>query len=232
MLELSANPLQVDDKEASLASKDTLKTKARSKGRKEDVDQQLIRALGHPLRTRALAILNERVASPNELAKEMDEGLSQVSYHIKVLKECEFIELVSTEQRRGAVEHYYRGVRRPLLPDDAVAQLPQAIQTSIAGKILAEIVDDTTAALTDGSFDAREERHLSWTPVVVDEEGWQALAALLAETLEQVFDIETESSGRLVEAGEQGVSATVALAGFESSRSSRRGRSGGGGDKK
>lgn len=52
-----------------------------------------------------LAILNERVASPNELSQQLDEGLSQVSYHVKVLVDCDCIELVRTKPRRGAVEH-------------------------------------------------------------------------------------------------------------------------------
>ncbi len=55
---------------------------------KSKLDQRLIKALAHPLRVEILAILNERVASPNELAKGLGEGLSQVSYHVKVLHEA------------------------------------------------------------------------------------------------------------------------------------------------
>ncbi len=55
---------------------------------KRKLDQRLIKALAHPLRVEILAILNERVASPNELAKGLGEGLSQVSYHVKVPHEA------------------------------------------------------------------------------------------------------------------------------------------------
>ena len=37
--------------------------------RPEYIDQRLIKALGHPVRVHALAILNERVASPNEIVE-------------------------------------------------------------------------------------------------------------------------------------------------------------------
>jgi hypothetical protein len=37
----------------------------------EAVDRRLFKALGRPLRAWALAILNDRVAGPNEIAKEL-----------------------------------------------------------------------------------------------------------------------------------------------------------------
>ena len=74
--------------------------------KREVVDQQLIKALAHPVRAQALSILNERVASPNEIAKELKQGVGHVSYHINVLKQCECIELVGTEPRRGEADDY------------------------------------------------------------------------------------------------------------------------------
>jgi predicted transcriptional regulator len=64
----------------------------------------MVKALSHELRVEILTILNERVASPNELAKELGEGLSQVSYHVKVLRDYGTITLVKTVPRRGAVD--------------------------------------------------------------------------------------------------------------------------------
>jgi len=75
-----------------------------------------------PLRRRILEYLSEHgMASPNELHKALDEGLSQVSYHVKELftptnteRYPSLIELVKTEPRRGALEHYYRRREQPL----------------------------------------------------------------------------------------------------------------------
>ena len=89
----------------------------RKEEQEQGVDQRLVKALAHPLRVEILTILNERMASPNELSKELEEGLSQVSYHVKVLKDFECIEMVKTEPRRGAVEHYYRATSRAFLTD-------------------------------------------------------------------------------------------------------------------
>ena len=93
------------------------KTKTKKKNKNSGVDQRLVKALAHPLRVEILIILNERMASPNELSKELEEGLSQVSYHVKVLKDFECIEMVKTEPRRGAVEHYYRATAQGIPQD-------------------------------------------------------------------------------------------------------------------
>ena len=73
----------------------------------------MAKALAHPLRVQLLTALNEGVASPNELAKRLNEPLTNVSYHVRMLHDLGCIELVETEPRRGALEHYYRAIVRP-----------------------------------------------------------------------------------------------------------------------
>jgi DNA-binding transcriptional ArsR family regulator len=167
----------------------TTKTKA-------GVDQRLVRAIGHPLRLRLLTIFNERVASPSDLAAELGEPIGNVSYHTRILARLGCVELVKTKQVRGAVEHYYRAVVRPVFSDQDWAGLPKSIRTSLAGAVLAEIADDVGAAATEGGFD-REEVHLARTPVVLDQRGWQELNELLQEVGDKALDIQAESAARL-----------------------------------
>ena len=138
------------------------KTKTKKK-KGTGVDQRLVKALAHPLRVEILTILNERMASPNELSKELEEGLSQVSYHVKVLKDFECIEMVKTEPRRGAVEHYYRATSRAFLTDSDWQSLPESVKPGVSASSIQMIIDDVVGALTGGTFDARDDRHLSWT---------------------------------------------------------------------
>src|SRR3989442_3066417 len=92
------------------------------------VQNRLIKALSHPIRSRALMILNERVASPSEIADELDESLGVVAYHMRTLEQLGCIELVRRAQRRGAVEHYYRALERPWITDEEFAQMPKALR--------------------------------------------------------------------------------------------------------
>lgn len=192
------------------------KPKTKSKKKKSTgVDQRLVKALAHPLRVEILVILNERMASPNELSKELDEGLSQVSYHVKVLKDFECIEMVKTEPRRGAVEHYYRATERAFLTDRDWQSLPDSVKPGVSSSAIQMIVDDVIEAMEGGTFDARDDRHISWTPGVVDEQGWAESVDLVAETLERLIKIHETSAKRLARSGEQGIHATAVLMNFE-----------------
>ncbi len=180
--------------------------KTKTKKKKETgVDQRLVKALAHPLRVEILAILNERMASPNELSKELEEGLSQVSYHVKVLKDFECIEMVKTEPRRGAVEHYYRATARAFLTDRDWKSLPDSVKPGVSASAMRLILANVFGALQGGTFDARDDRHLSWTPGVVDEQGWEEPSTWSAETLERTMKIHADSAKRLAKSGEEGI---------------------------
>ncbi len=198
------------------------RSKGKGKPKAAGVNLQLVKALGHELRVEILTILNERMASPNELAKELDEGLSQVSYHVKVLKDYECIRLVKTEPRRGAVEHYYRATSRAFLTDRDWQQLPESVRPGLSADLFELIVNDTVAALETGAFDARVDRHMSWTPLVLDEKGWKEMIKLMDGSLERVLKIQADSSSRLGKSGEDGLTATVAMLGFESEADERK----------
>jgi DNA-binding transcriptional ArsR family regulator len=160
------------------------------------VDSRLAKALAHPLRVQLLAALNQGVASPNELAKKLGEPLTNVSYHVRMLHDLGCIELVDTEPRRGALEHYYRAVMRPFFGDREWKKLPQNARNSISDAVLQLIWDDAAAAIKDGSFDERDDRHLSRTVLAVDEQGWDELQDVLAETLDRAMQIQADSASR------------------------------------
>lgn len=90
-----------------------------SQRRKADVQQtpdldELATSLlgfGHPIRIRIVIALRAKgaVKSPSELANMLTPTpLGVTSYHVRMLKQYGMLELVRTEPRRGAVEHYYK----------------------------------------------------------------------------------------------------------------------------
>lgn len=199
----------------------TRKGPARQK-RKTGIDERLVKSLTHGLRVQILTILNERIASPNELSKELGEGLSQVSYHVKVLKDYGCIELVKTEPRRGAVEHYYRATARAWLSDRDWEALPASVRPGVSADLIEMIMGDAVDALEAGTLDARTDRHTSRTPLILDEEGWKEVVETLSSTLDEVVEIQARSSQRLAESGEEGFQASVSLLGFEMPEGVRR----------
>jgi DNA-binding transcriptional ArsR family regulator len=164
------------------------------------VDSRLAKALAHPLRVQLLAALNQGVASPNELAKKLDEPLTNVSYHVRMLHDLGTIELVETEPRRGALEHYYRAVVRPFFADREWKRLPKNARGSISDAVLQLVWDDTAEAIKTGIFDEREDRHLSRTVLALDEEGWEELNELLMGMIDRAMEIQAESASRATKA--------------------------------
>lgn len=69
--------------------------------------QELVRALSHPIRMRILEKLQGRVASPAELSQELNQRVGVISYHANTLLKCGCVELVHSEPRRGSVENYF-----------------------------------------------------------------------------------------------------------------------------
>src|SRR5581483_11733851 len=159
-------------------------------------DPSLAKALAHPMRTRILSSLENRTASPSELAEELDAPLGVVSYHVRRLHALQFLKLVKRVARRGAVEHYYTTVAGPRITDAAWESTPAVVKQAMVNAVLSEIGQSVTAAAGSGGFD-RAETHVSRTPLTVDERGWKAIAHELESLLLRIDKIHAESQKRL-----------------------------------
>ena len=159
-------------------------------------DQQLIKAIAHPLRHRVLVAFSEGVSSPKVVADRLGEPLGRVSHHVRVLAEMGAIELVGTEPRRGAVEHFYRAVIQPRFEDDVWSRLPIATRRVLFAQPLQRLMGDVAAAARGTGFD-HDQAHVSYTVLDLDAEGMTAMATLLAETLDRAQAIATEAKERL-----------------------------------
>lgn len=184
--------------------------------KKDGVEQIVAKAFAHPLRVQILIILNERVASPNLLAQELDQSLNLVAYHVRVLEKYDCIELVDTKQRRGATEHFYRATRRQFLTDSEWARMPEVLRPGIATAMLKSVFEDIEEAVSSGTLEEIDDVHLSRTPMVVDKQGWSDIASLLNQTLERVLEIQAESGERLTNGEEPGIVSKVHLLHFKS----------------
>jgi DNA-binding transcriptional ArsR family regulator len=161
----------------------------------ETSEARIAKALAHPLRARILQRLGERVASPGDLAVELDAPLGVVSYHVRMLRDYDCVELVRTEPRRGALQHFYRATARPNFDDQQWRTLPSGLRRELAGETLQTLIDDLAAAADAGMLEDRE-LVLTRTPLELDERARKKLNKLLAKTLDQALAIAAESAER------------------------------------
>src|ERR1044072_1315121 len=143
-----------------------------------ELGEALLRAISHPLRHRLLGMLDGRIASPNMLARELDLPLGRVGYHIRVLSDLGAIELVRTEPRRGALEHFYQAVTTVWFSEGDWTKLPRSARRGILGQNLQEIFGNVTAAADNGGFDHPSSLVLR-APLRIDQAGLDEVTGML-----------------------------------------------------
>jgi DNA-binding transcriptional ArsR family regulator len=175
------------------------------------LDKSLIKALSHPLRWEMLELLTERGdSSPVELARLLDQPLATISHHMRVLRDLQCVELTRTEQRRGAIEHYYRPLAPAFFDDEQWASIPVAFRRAIAGQIFRRIVDEAAAAGEAGAFDLPT-AHIDRMLVELDELGRHELSDLLTEALRRTQEIQERSDARAADDGDARLSVVAVL---------------------
>jgi hypothetical protein len=116
---------------------------------------------------------------------------------VKTLLEYDCVELVKTEPRRGAVEHFYRATDRAFLSDSDWAKIPASARKGISGSLIESIGQNTTHALAAGTIEARSDSHISDTPLLLDEQGWKDLNKVLAGAVKKGAEIQKEAAKRM-----------------------------------
>jgi hypothetical protein len=150
---------------------------------------EMARVLSHPIR---FAILNDmntptRRLSPSEFSDERGKALGIVSYHFRVLQRAGCIEVVDTVQRRGATEHIYEPVKRAMAWKNEWAHLGPFIRQNVAASALGNAVRQVGLAIDGGTFDQRDDSHLSHDTVWIDEEGWTEIHTMFQHHLEDLL---------------------------------------------
>jgi DNA-binding transcriptional ArsR family regulator len=184
------------------------------KPRSDISDPRVIKALTHPLRVEILRALEERTASPSELAEEIGAPLGNVSYHVRQLHGLGLIKLVKRTPRRGAIEHHYKALVQPPMTDDAWAGQPDLVRESVVSASLGELGEAVNAAAAGGGF-RRAEAQLVREELTLDEKGFQDVAKELSRSLERIGKIRDDAGKRLAKPGAEGHDANVAVMLFE-----------------
>jgi DNA-binding transcriptional ArsR family regulator len=166
-------------------------------------DPRLIKALAHPLRVQILAVLQDRTASPSDLAEELEAPLGNVSYHVRILAKLGLLKLVRKRQRRGAIEHMYQAVGPVRVADRAWGQVPGIVKEAMVDATLEQVGRYVEQSAAMGGFE-RPEAHMSRQPMRLDAKGWKELSSAIAALLRQANAIEAESKKRLEQRNHDG----------------------------
>lgn len=179
------------------------------------MEMTLAAIVAHPTRARCFSILAERTASPVEIAQVIGKDVGHVGYHVRKLQKLNLIELVDERPVRGAVEHFYRAIARPIVDEEEFAAQSIEEREVFTRYFLQLHVTDISRAMDEHTMDARPNRWVLRTPMVVDEEGFEELAALHAEIYERTLDIQARSDERRTGTEDEGISTMSTTMFFE-----------------
>jgi DNA-binding transcriptional ArsR family regulator len=185
------------------------------------METTLAAIVAHPTRARCFVILAERTASPVEIAQQIGKDVGHVGYHVRKLQALNLIELVDERPVRGAVEHFYRAIERPVVTEEEFAGQSIDDREVFTRHILQLLVADIARAMDEHTFDGRANRVITRMPMVVDEEGFQELSDLHTDVLERTMEIQARSAGRMTESTEDGISTVSSSMFFETPRRRR-----------
>jgi DNA-binding transcriptional ArsR family regulator len=169
------------------------------------METTLAAIVAHPTRARAFTILTERTASPVEIAQEIGKDVGHVGYHVRKLLQMDLIELVDERPVRGAVEHFYRAIERPLVSEEEFAALSVPEREVFTRYIMQRLVADVTRSMDQNVFAARPNHAILRTPMLVDEDGFQELSELHTELLERTLEVQARSAERMTGSDEDGI---------------------------
>lgn len=183
------------------------------------VDPRLVKALDHVLRQHIMLAAVAGEVSPSELSKALDEGVSQISYHVKVLREdCDgMIEETRTEPRRGAVEHYYRASVKTLFPAKVWRRLGKGLRAVVGAGHASDLFNDLAEALKAGKLQSAHD-HITRTPLFLDAEGQRNVRTIAERATREVENEQRATAKRRKKAngnGGQAAGYTFALLAFE-----------------
>lgn len=177
--------------------------------------RDFVAAVNHPLRVQMLAILTTREASPVRLSRQLGEEKGVCAYHCRKLEELGMIELVRERPVRGSTEHFYKAVQRAWFDAEEWSTLDPSVRSVASGWTLDRLIEEAGTALNAGTFDKRDDRHLSRAPMVLDEQGWVTVNEILDRTLDELLEQEAQSTQRLAKSGDDPIPVTVGMFSFE-----------------
>jgi DNA-binding transcriptional ArsR family regulator len=165
----------------------------------------LARAVGHPLRVRILAALDDGPCGLEALARRVEAEPRTTARHRRILEHAGLV----GRRRAGRTTTYH--LTTPLaFSDDEYGALTPASREAAVAAALAHCHTAAASALESGGFD-RSDVHLSRTSIEVTEAQWRELSGEMARLLERIETLADEPA----EDGQDHTSASAVLMLFE-----------------
>lgn len=173
-----------------------------TRAQRREATQNRIKAMSHPLRAEIFRLIRDRGSmSPAEVARALEADLTDVSYHVRKLREFGCVEEVLSRPVRGAVEHFYRATEQHMIDTEEwgeLAEVEPQMAEALTDEFMQGIVDDYTASRRASIVALDEEFWIVRTPLVLDPEGIKEALEASEEYEDRMTEIAARSAERRV----------------------------------
>jgi hypothetical protein len=184
---------------------------------------RLAKVFVDPLNLKIVSELNLKAMSPSQLAESLGSpSVFAIDRRCKMLTELGWLSKVEEKTggvRRGATENFYRATGPAVFDGYEWSNISAGAKSGASEVTIRQFWEKVSEAVDSGTFDARVERHLSWSALLVDQQGWQQVTSLLYGLFEQILAAQREGQKDLAQLGSRAVMGTFFIAGFESPES-------------
>jgi hypothetical protein len=171
-----------------------------------------------------VAELNVREMSPTQFSNEFGgASASGINRRFKMLSKIGWLKKVEEKtggKRRGATEHFYRATRPAIYDNLSWPEVPNSAKATVSWRAFEQFAEQVREAMAADTFDARPDRHLTWSLLLLDRLGWERVIAAVDALFEFLFEEQDAAKLRIAKSGEAPIRMTVALAAFESPKTS------------
>jgi hypothetical protein len=173
-----------------------------------------------PLRVKIVTECQMRALSPAGFFEEYGGvSLDMVSRAFDVLVQYDWIGPVEGQPEEAPPDpprQLYAAVDALLLDEAAMAEIPEPMRALLSLGLFETLVDRVREASQAGTLDVRPDRHISWTPLTLDQLGWERVISKVDALFYSLAQEQQDAEARLAESAEAPIPMTVALLGFES----------------
>lgn len=185
------------------------------------IPPKMAKALSNGWRCRILMELTARPMSPSQFVEEIGGSLSHIARCFRELASWDYVEVIEEKKggrNGGGIERIYRNTRRAYFGDVSWETLPRLVRTEVSWSFLSSYRDRVVEAVEAETFDAESDRHLSWTPLLVERTAWDEISRVLDGILDWLPQLETDSLDRTGGDVDQLIPTVVGMTSFRSPR--------------
>jgi hypothetical protein len=186
---------------------------------------RLSRILRDELCLRIVEEMNQREMSVAQFCRETGSPYGAARSRFKLMEDSGWVKRTRAKtngKRRNGKEIFFRAAGPALFDNGPWSDVPRSVEKTDSWKTFEWLSEQAKEAMRAGTFDARTDRCLTWSLLLLDRPGWEKLIAEINALYLSVLNERDEARDRMARSGERPIAMTIGLSAFEAPADSKK----------